>query len=298
MNFPARLYLAVAVVLWGTSFASTKAALDYFPPVTLIWLRMVVASVVVLLCWRTVPRTPYLRGDWKQLGLLVLLEPCLYFLFEAYALRYTTSGQAGVISSLVPLLVVAAAWIVLRERVTTRMVTGLLVSLAGVVVLSLTGESDGQASAPLLGNFLELAAMVCAAGYIITLKRLTERYHPWFLTALQSFAGALFFLPGLFQMPAAAWSGVDPAGWLHVAYLGTLVSLAAFGCYSMGVQRVAASTAAIYINLIPVIAVLTGWWLLGERLGLVQWCAAAAILCGVAYGQSRRVAGSVASEVA
>ena len=288
-----RLCLAGAVLLWGTSFMATKFALSGFSPMTVIFLRMGLASIVMTAFWSRVPAARPARGDAKWLVLLCLLQPCLYFLLEGYALSFTTSAQAGLISSLVPLLVAAGAWIFLREPLTGRMLLGIALSLAGVVWLSLSGHSGGDAPNPALGNLLELGAMCCAAGYMLVLKHLASRYGSWRLTGLQTFAGALFFLPGALATqpawladPLLAARAIPTAAWLAVAYLGGLVTLGGFGLYNQAISRLPAAQAAAAINLVPLVAVLSGWSMLGEALTPAQAAACALALAGVILGQT------------
>lgn len=68
-----------------------------FSPETLAWLRMLVASLAFVPLWRRAPKPDYRVGDWKLLALMGLLVPCLYYLFEGYAVLFTASSQAGVI---------------------------------------------------------------------------------------------------------------------------------------------------------------------------------------------------------
>jgi hypothetical protein len=114
------LYLGGAVLFWGTSFVAVKTALGSFTPMTVIWLRMVIATLAFAPFARRLPRPDYRPGDWKVLLLAAVCIPCLYYLFEGYAILYTTSSQAGVISAIVPLLVAAGAWIFLHERLGWR----------------------------------------------------------------------------------------------------------------------------------------------------------------------------------
>lgn len=288
------LCLAGAVLLWGTSFVAMKYALTGFSPLGVIFLRMVLASTLMALFWGRVPKVGRERGDLTWLGLMCLLQPCLYFLLEGYAVSLTTSAQAGMISSLVPLLVAAGAWIFLREALSGRMIAGLCLSLGGVVWLSLGGAATENASNPALGNVLELLAMCCASGYMLVLKHLSSRYNSWQLTGLQVFAGALFFLPGALATepgwladPATAFSAVPRDSWLAVAYLGGVVTLAAFGLYNQAVTRLPSAQAAVSINLVPLVAVLAGWLMLGEALAPGQFAACGLILAGVLLGQSR-----------
>ncbi|OIO03776.1 MAG: hypothetical protein AUJ49_04025 [Desulfovibrionaceae bacterium CG1_02_65_16] len=292
------LCLAGAVLLWGTSFMATKFALTGFSPLAVIFLRMGLASCIMAAAWPHVPRSGRARGDIKWLALLALLQPCLYFTLEGYAVTFTTSAQAGMVSSLVPLLVAAGAWAFLREPLSRRMLFGIALSLAGVVWLSLGGAAAENAPKPALGNFLELLAMCCASGYMLVLKHLSSRYNSWQLTGLQIFAGAVFFLPGALATqpvwltdPADAASAVPAAAWIAVAYLGGVVTLGGFGLYNQAVARLASAQAAAAINLVPLVAVIAGWIMLDEALAPAQMAACALILAGVALGQTREKSG-------
>jgi len=283
------LLLLGAVVFWGTSFVATKTALDSFSPMMTIWLRMAIATLVFAPAWFFVPKPVYQCGDLKWLALIALLQPCIYYLAEGYAVRLTTSGAAGVISAIVPLLVAAGAWLFLREHLSARSVVAIAISLVGVTMLSLGGRPQAAAPNPVLGNALEVLAMVCAAGSMIALKHISTRYNPWLLTGLQAAVGAVFFLPGALAGGTAAWPSASPVAWVSVAYLGTVVSLLAFGLYNTAVTRMPANRAALSINLVPAVALLAGWLLRGESLTAVQLAACAVIVGAVVLSETGSV---------
>jgi drug/metabolite transporter (DMT)-like permease len=280
------LCLGGAVLFWGTSFVAVKTALDSFSPMTVSWLRMVIATVAFAPFWPRVAKPRYQRGDWKLLALTGLLMPCLYYLFESYAVRYTTSSQAGVISAIVPLLVSAGAWLFLKERVGVRAAAAIAISLGGVAVLSLGATAGGSAPNPVLGNMLELLAMVAAAGSQLVIKHLSTRYGPWLLTGMQAAVGTVFFLPGAFMSGPSAWTHATPAAWASVAYLGIVVTLGAFGLYNTALAKLPASRASLSINLVPAVALLAGWIVRGESLTAVQFAACATIVGAVVWGES------------
>ncbi len=280
------LCLLGAVVFWGTSFAGTKTALDSFSPMTVIWMRMVIATVVFAPAWFFLPKPRYRKGDIKFIALAVLLQPCIYYLAEGYAIQFTTSSAAGVISAIVPLLVAAGAWVFLRERISARSAVAIAISLAGVAVLSAGGHTQASAPNPALGNLLELLAMVSAAGAMLAIKHLSARYSPWFLTGLQAVVGALFFLPGALAGGTATWAAAAPVAWASVAYLGTFVSLGAFGLYNTAVTMMPANRAALSINLVPAVALITGWFARGETLTLMQFAACAVIIGAVVLSET------------
>jgi drug/metabolite transporter (DMT)-like permease len=289
--------LAGAVLFWGSSFAATKVALDSFSPMAVIWLRMTVASLAFAPFWRRVPKPDYRKGDWKLLALAGLLVPCLYYLFEGYAVLFTTSSQAGVISAIVPLLVAVGAWVFLHERLTTRSVVAIALSLAGVTALSLGGTAQASAPNPLLGNVLEFLAMVCVAGSMLAIKHLTARYSPWLLTGMQAAVGVVFFLPGLMQLGSVSLSSVPPVAWVSVVYLGVAVTLGAFGLYNTALSMMPSNRAALAINLVPAVALIVGWLVLGETLTPVQLVACAVIVGAVVLGETGRESEEAAERV-
>lgn len=279
------LCLAGAVLFWGTGYAATKTALGSFSPMTVIWLRMVVATLVFAPFWRRLPRSEYRAGDWKLLALTGLFMPCLYYLFEGYALHFTTSSQAGVVSALVPLLVAIGAALFLRERIGVRPVVAIVVSLLGVAVLSMSAGAGATAPNPALGAFLEFLAVVSAAGYMLINKHVGDRYHAWLMTGGQAAVGAIAFLPSALLERPTAWAEATPAAWASIVYLGIFVSLGAFGLYNTALSQLPASRASLAINLVPAVAVLTGWLALGETLSPVQLAACAVILGAVVFAE-------------
>lgn len=278
--------LVLAMALWGSSFIALKLAFAEWPAMWVIFARMAIGSLIFLAAWRWRGRMDYQAGDWKYLVGLAVCEPCLYFVCESFALQYTSAAQAGMITALLPLLVAVGAFLLLHERIARNTWAGFALAVLGALWLTLAGEPDRHAPQPLLGNFFELLAMVCATGYTLLLKHLSARYSPFILTAMQAFIGSVFFLP-----LAAVGSGVPPApsgqGLFALVYLGSVVTVGAYGLYNFGVSRLPASQATGFINLIPVFTLVFAWLLLGERLNGQQLLAAGLVFAGVALSQWR-----------
>lgn len=280
--------LLLAMALWGSSYVAMKYSFRELHPVTVIFGRMVVATLCFLPFAGSFRRMPLGRRHVPILVLMCLSEPCLYFVFEGAALMYTSASQASMISTMLPLLVALGAAFFLREKLTPRLLAGFALAAVGALWLGYAASSTSEAPNPLLGNFLEFLAMVCAAGYTISMKHLTRDLSPFHLTGIQSLAGMLFFapllaLPQVRQMAAPSVEGV-----LAVVYLGTVVSFGSYSLYNYGVSRIPVSRASAFINLIPVFSILLGFVILGERLNLQQLCACAAVLAGVLLTQGER----------
>ncbi|MGK8440556.1 DMT family transporter [Ectopseudomonas hydrolytica] len=278
--------LVLAMALWGSSFIALKLAFAELPALWVIAGRMLLGALVFLAAWRWRGRVDYRRGDLKYLLALTACEPCLYFIFEALALQHTSASQAGMITALLPLLVALGAYLFLHERLTRTTLAGFALALGGALWLSLAGSADQHAPNPLLGNFFELLAILCATAYTLLLKHLTGRYSPFILTALQALVGSLFFVP------LAAWqadwpSSFSPQGLAAVAYLGVVVTVGAYGLFNFGVSRLPASQATAFTNLIPLFTLVFAAVLLGERLSAEQMVAAGLVFVGVLLSQWR-----------
>ena len=130
--------------------------------------------------------------------------------------------------------------------------------------------------------------MVCGAGYGILLKQLTNRgFNPFFLTAIQAFAGSIFFFPALFFPSTVLPVSFEPMSALAVVYLGSAVTLGAYGCYNYGVSRISAGQANSYLNLIPVFSVIMGMVMLDETLNFQQCIACILVFGGIFLSQHR-----------
>ncbi len=278
----ATLCLIMAMVLWSSSFIALKIAFRGYDPHVVIFGRMLVASICFMAAFKRIANGfNYRKGDYKLLLFMVLCEPCFYFLFEAKAVKNTSASQAGVITAILPVLVMIAAAFFLKEFISRKSWAGAIAALIGVIWLTLASAPDTTAPHPVLGNFLEFMAMVCATGYTISLKYLTSRYSPFMLTALQAFVGCIFYLPILF-LPSTTFPEKIP--WqptLAIIYLGGIITIGAYGLYNFAIKQVPANKAASFVNLIPIFAVLLGWLVLGETLNIYQIFAGCLIMAGV-----------------
>lgn len=280
--------LLVAMVLWASSFVALKIAFRAYHPMVVIFGRMAVASICFLFLIKWFRNSVvYQKGDLKYILFMAFCEPCLYFLFEAKAIENTSASQAGMITAMLPILVALfAAWL-LKERVGRYTWIGSLMAVAGVCWLTLESVPTSDAPHPVLGNFLEFMAMVCATGYTITLKHLAKRYTTLFLTAMQAFVGSVFYFPLLFLPSTQLPANFVPVSAMAIIYLGAVITLGAYGLYNYGLKHIPASQASAFVNLIPVFSVIFGWMLLDESFTRGQCLAAGVVMAGVYVSQRR-----------
>ena len=199
---------------------------------------------------------------------MISCEPCLYFLFESHALTFTTSSQAGIVNSLLPVFITIGAVIVLKEKVPLIAYFGFGLALTGSVILSYTSPSTEIAPNPLLGNFLELIAVIMTATSIIATKFLMEKYPPFFLAAFQTVAGSIFYTILNFSTGSGFelhWS----LSLLIIIYLGC-VTVSDYALYNFAMCTLSASKASAFLFLQPVFSIILGIVFLNEYLNNMQ----------------------------
>ena len=285
VDFVAVMALVTAMLVWASSFIAMKSAIASYGPMSVMFARMFIASLCFLYFIKSFRRLNFTKEDIKYIALMIIFEPCLYFLFESNALKYTSAAQAGMITSMMPLITAIGAAIILKESITRRLVVGAVLAVGGAIWLSLSANQNEYASNPLLGNTLEFLAMVVASGYAISIRHLIKKFSPLFLTAIQFFGGTIFFLPfGLYEFDYATFD-FNLEATLWTIYLGVVVTLGGNGLFNFALGRVEASKASVYVNLIPVFAVVLSYLILGEKMTFEGAIASVIILTGVAISQ-------------
>ena len=280
-SFIGILSLIFAMFIWASSFVALKSAMNDLGPFTVIFFRMLIASLCFLYFIKGFLKYDFSKKDIKFILLLALFEPCLYFIFESKALQLTSASQAGMITSLMPIITAMVAGYFLKEIISKQMIFGSLIAMGGAIWLSLQGTSSIDAPNPLLGNFLEFLAMLCAAFYTVTVRYLSDRYSALFITAIQVFIGTVFFIPLFLYEYINIGLNMTVESFLWVAYLGVVVTLGGYGLYNYALTKIEASKASIFIYLIPVFTLFLAYFMLNEKLSSLEFIACFIILFGV-----------------
>lgn len=267
--------------IWASSFIALKSAIGPLGEYTVIFLRMLAASFCFIFFMKSFLKYKFSKSDIKYILLLAFFEPCLYFIFEAKAIQLSTASQIGMITSLMPIITAMLAGYFLKEIISKQLILGALIAMSAAITLSFQAESSAVAPNPILGNFLELLAMVCAAGYTIVARYLSNKFSALFITAIQAFIGAIFFFPFFiyeyftldmnFTIQAISWT----------LYLGIVVTLGGYGLYNFALTKIEASKTAMFIYLIPVFTLVLAYFILDEKLTYLELILCAIILFGV-----------------
>lgn len=265
---PPRLGALLAVLFWGVSFVATRAVVEQISPVTLIFARAALGSLL-LIGILTARRRPWLppRSAWLSLFLMGFIGVALHQLLQAYALQLTTAVNSGWLIGLTPIWSAIFAAIHLRERFPPRKLLGLTLGFAGAVLVVTRGRLGGDVLGlpATRGDLMILASTVNWAVYSVvghpTLKRLGSLVAT---TCAMIVGWALLTGPFLYARAWDDFARLDGVGWAAVLFLGVCCSGLGYLWWYGALERIEASRVAALIYLEPLVTLLAAVVLLGE----------------------------------
>lgn len=275
MNVRAHVAVALAGVLFGTTFVVVKDAVADVEVVPFLAVRFLVGAVVLAPWARRAPRQP---GRFRA-GLLAGVALLAGYLFQTVGLQYTSASVSAFVTYLLVVIVPVLSAVVLRRRPEREVVVGVAVAFVGLVLL--TGDAAGSISFD-KGELLTLGCALAFAVHILVLAEVSPRYDTMALTAVQlAFVGLACLVPG------ALLGGYDftADAWIAAAYTGVTVSALAFALQVWGQRVVGPTRTSLLLMLEPVAAAALGY-LTGEGLAVGAAVGAVLILAGVAVAES------------
>lgn len=279
----ALLVLIVLMVVWGSTFVITKAVAKDIAPMMLATLRFLTAAVVLLPyallkgSWRSLPKPM----PWGALLGMALTGIATFTIGFNYALVYGSASQGALIYALLPAAVAVAAVLFLKERMAKRRVAGITLSIIGVGLVALGGESDSSSPQPMLGAAWMIGAVLSWAAYTVFAKRLADADQSVTI-ALVSIFGTLMLAPlAAIELAHTPWQAPSTQAWAGVIFLGVAASALAYIAYGYALRELDASLVGAFINLDPIVGVLTAVLFLGETLHSGQMLGGAMALAGM-----------------
>jgi len=278
--------------IFGFSFVFSRLALNVASPFVMLMYRFGVAFGVLSLValWAAGSgRQDWLRFrlHWRKIGPLValgLVQPVLYFLCESYGISLTNATVSGVIIALVPIAALGAGALFLHEKPTLRQIAFSLLSIAGVVVMTLQ-QSAGGAVQP-LGILLLIGAVLSGVGFNILSRGLSQRFSALERTYVMMGVGFVCF-SGLalaetrFDLTLLAAPLQSHTFLASMIYLSLFSSILAFLGLNYASTVLPVSKTTAFCNLTTVLSVFAGVVSLGESFTVVSLAAAVVIILGV-----------------
>ncbi len=288
--------LIVSMIIWSVSGIAIKHALVVFPPFTMIVLRFVPSVLLMLIVgWGRRKHSLFClqKLEWKDVPLFLIAgfcQPFLYYMLETYAYDVLNSPTvAETLLSTSPLLSPLFAAVLLREKVTRNNMIGIVISTAGVFVLSLMGGSDYSIGS-YWGILLAFAAVSAAVIDSIMMRKAPMRYSALSFVFYTQLVSLMFFIPiwWIKEGPAVFDNGqwtMDNEQFVTaigcVAYLTVFASVIAFILFCYALRQIGVTKANAFNNIRPAFTAL--WMLLffGEQLPAAKWVGMVLIIVGL-----------------
>ena len=281
------IYIAavLATLLWGFSFVWFKQALLFYNPITIIFLRLIIATIVLNSYIRIVGKPQKISPkDYKMFLLIAFFQPLCYFLGESFGLTYVSATVGSIIISTIPLFTPIFIYLLVKEKLTIYTFIGLIVSFGGVLLL-VTKDYSGVTT--LKGVALLFFAVFSAISYGIVVKKLSVNYSGFTIVKWQNTIGLFFFLPIFFIFEYSHFISVQPSIGviLTILKLAIFASAMAFILKVHVIKKIGLINSNIFANLIPVFTAVIAYFILKEPLDLKRVLGILIVICGLFVSQ-------------
>ncbi|KMT22340.1 permease of the drug/metabolite transporter (DMT) superfamily [Clostridium cylindrosporum DSM 605] len=262
---------AITIVVWGTTFISTKVLLNSFSPIEILFLRFVIGYIALFII-----KPGFLKfKSWKEEAYFAGAGLCgvtLYFLLENIALTYTFASNVGIIISIAPIFTALLAHVFLDgEKLRMRFFIGFAAAIIGIALVAFNGNYLLKLNP--LGDILATLAALVWAFYSILMKKITSfNYNTIHYTRRTFFYGIIFIIPTLFffdfNLGLKDFTYIPNI--LNIVYLGLGASAACFVIWNFVIGILGAVKTSVYIYMSPVITIVASAIILNEN---ITWIA-------------------------
>jgi len=278
--------LILAMLFWSFSFVWVKIVYLIYNPITTVFLRLVISSVLLFLIGKGFKKISSIdKKDRLSILALAFFEPFLYFLGESFGLKYVSSTIGAVVISTIPMFSTIAAYYFYKEKLGKMNILGILISIIGVAII-IFNKSFSLVVAP-IGLFCLFVAVGAAVGYSVVLKKLAAKYNPITLITYQNSIGLLYFLPLFLILDWRHFLQAVPSQEVISALvlLAVFASTLAFICFTYGLNFLGITKSNIFINVIPVFTAIFAYFVIDEILSFQKIAGMIVVIGGLFLSQ-------------
>jgi len=293
------LKLVIVVTIWGVSWPAGRVLAQEIAPFTASWIRYVMAVAFFLVYLRTSDKWMVpTRGEWKRIAWIGFFSTCLYQAFFMVGMKYTAAGDASLMITFNPFFTALLAIVFLKEAMHWRLGVGLALGISGVAVLFFYSPNvDIPFFDRALGDLLIAgAALAWACNSIQMKKAMTEPaadsercLSPLQLTVWSSVVGLFMLTP---MVAVETWAGGIPEpsmnAWISMVFLAVFSTVISYVWFADGILTLGAGKSALYVYLVPIFGIFSGYLLLDEKLGASLFVAFLLIVGGVVLAQTKQ----------
>ena len=298
-NLLVHMKLIFVVIVWGIGWPAGRVIAQDIAPFAASWIRYVVAVALFVIYLKLsnqwmIPT----RGEWKRIAWIGFFATCLYQAFFMVGMKYTDAGDASLMITFNPFFTAVLAIFFLNEAMHWRLGAGIALGLEGVTVLFLYSQNvDIPFYERALGDALIAGAAFAWACNSIQMKiAMTQPAEdsdrclsPLQLTVWSSVIGLVMLTP-IAAVETAVMGIPEPSfdGWVAILFLAIFSTVVSYVWFADGILTIGAGKSALYVYLVPIFGIYSGYLLLDEKLGASLLVAFVLIVGGVALAQSKQ----------
>ena len=275
------IFLTIAASVWGGMFVAVRIAVEYIPPIPLVWMRYLVALVVLLfVAWK---QGINLKARKKDLPILLgvgLIGHTISIVTQEYGTMFSSAQMGSVITSATPaFMLIFAVWL-LKERLTIRKILSIILATVGVLLIA---GLDGIDTSKQLGALFSTIAALTWALMSVMLKLIPSRYSPLMINIYAVCVAIVCLTPiNLPTVENLPWEQIlQPEIIGSVVYMGAISTSIAFLLWNKGLLLMDATASGLFFFFQPIVGTFLGWLILGEEITLNFWIGSALIFIGV-----------------
>lgn len=279
------IYLLFTTAFWGGNFVIGRVVVQYLSPFMMSFGRWTIALslLIPLMVKKGLPNREELIKHWKSILIMAITGVFGFNTLVYFAVKYTTSVNAALVNSLTPVVIVILSALFLAERLTARQLSGVFLSLIGVLVVISQGSL--QTFFPLqlnLGDMIMVVAVFLWGIYSILMKKVTKTISSLTVTTLSAIIGWILLIPfAVWEFISADLIQLNLTSISGLFYIGIFASVLAFLGWNEGVIHLGPGKSSVFLNLIPVFAALFSFVFLHEGLSWYQLIGGFLVVMGV-----------------
>lgn len=282
------VYLTLAMVFWSFSYIWIKEVYKYLNPLTTIFLRLVISSVIMITVTLILKKLEKVKKqDIPKFLLLAFFQPFLYFLGESYGISLVSPTVAAIMISTIPLFVPFSMYFLAREPLGSNNFLGIFISFIGVLMVVL--NKDLSLSASPLGLLYMCLAVGSVLGYSNLLQKLLKKYTPYTIVTVANFIGIFYFLPLVLIID---YEDITTIPW-NIDLIWNLLALAIFASslayflFNTGTKNIGVSKATLFTYLIPIFTAILSYIYFREHFTIIKITGIFVTLAGLFIGKTR-----------
>jgi len=279
------LKLLLTAIFWGGTFVAGRLVTQNVGPYSISFLRYTIASILLLLLtWRIEGKLPILqKSQIIPVLLLGIIGIFIYNVMFFKGLKIIEAGRAALIIATCPIFITICMAIFLKEKISLLKGLGIVISVCGAIIVISKGNLFRIFKGGL--GLSELYIFCCVLSWVtysVIGKSVMKNLSPLASVSYSATVGAIALLaPALFEGLILNIANQSALDWLCISYLGVFGTVIGFVWYYQGVERIGPTKAGLFINFVPISAILCAFFILEEQITLSLVIGAVLVISGV-----------------